>query len=189
MITLHFPYKLERKVLFEKTGINTEDDIKHNFEKMNSKNKIAIFISSIISMFFAYITTAFFALNYNLIFWSTPSRFMFLIISLIGTALTYFYCSYQVSMRYDTENKRYNEIEIKSLTINWFKKLLSIFVFYFFTVFGFSLIIIFCTMSIDITKMSDGERAIMGLFFYIGTIIFCLLAYNNNLKFILKIEQ
>src|SRR3989304_6255729 len=139
MITLHFPYKLERKVLFEKTGINTEDDIKHNFEKMNSKNKIAIFISSI-----------------------------------IGTALTYFYCSYQVSMRYDTENKRYNEIEIKSLTINWFKKLLSIFVFYFFTVFGFSLIIIFCTMSIDITKMSDGERAIMGLFFYIGTIIFCL---------------
>lgn len=181
---------LNSKVLIEKSGINKNVVIqKPKMIKMvKIKRNISILISTFVSILFSYLTLSLADFNNNILSWSIIERFIFLIITPIGSILIYIYCRFQLS---ENENFRGQDeyITIGFLSTNWFKKLFSIFVFYFFVTLILALIASFCAMSIDINKMGFSNRVTLVTISYIGTMLMCCLAHNNNLKFFVKLEE
>jgi len=179
MLILHRPYKLERKVIVEKTkNINYELE---DFEPMRTRRNISIIISILTTIILNYISICCISLELNIINWLPTERVVILIASVIGTFLVMFYCSNHM-VRNDNERVVY-------LSENWFKKLFTILIFYLFSVGIVFLILSFCTMSLDFTKLELSNRALMFFISYLCCIGLCSLCYWNNLPFILKIEK
>jgi len=176
--------------MLEKSGLNKNVVIMstRDMKMLKIKRNISILISLITSMCFSYETIYIISFKTNITEWIAFQRFVFLLLSSIGTVLVFIYCSYHES-EVDVQGNGIFSIKINHLSENWFKKLLSIFIFYFVISIPISSIVSFCAMSLDVEKMLTLDRAIIVILFYIGTIILCAFAHHNNLKFILKINQ
>jgi hypothetical protein len=188
MINLHRPYKLERRVMLEKSGNNRYVVIKRtrDIKLMKLKRSISILICIVSSILISYSTSCIMSLNFNIINWLSGERFALLLFSFIGLSLLFPYCRYHIT---DAINGRNEEFKISFLSENWFKKLLSVFIIYFFVIAIFYIVFCFCSMSFDISNMNYILRVILSILIYIITIGLCVQAYNNNLKTILKIEN
>jgi len=180
MLILHRPYKLVRKVIVEKTDkINYQlEDIK----PMNTKRNISIIISVLATVIFNYTSMFCINLETNIVNWLPWQRVVFLSVSVILSLLVVFYCSNHI-MRGD------NNERILHLSENWFKKLLTILIFYLFSVALVFLIISFCTMNVDFAKMTVHNRGSAFLMVYLCCIGLCSACYWNLLPFILKIDK
>jgi hypothetical protein len=191
MIKLCQPYILERKVL-------TEKSVKGEYVKIESvmtatiKKSIAIAILGIIGVLFSYISISFAAFSLDMPSWSSSQRVFFLLVSIVGALVTYLYSGYYIKKQTPTGHNNYEDghwEKINILSENWFKKILSIFVIYFIVSFVCILILSFCAMSLDVSKMKDDDRCAFVFVPYFITVALCCLAHHNNLNMIIKVEE
>jgi len=188
MLTLTWPYKLERKVMLEKAGINRYIVLKRTRDIKMSKIKrnICNIIATLTSLILGYSMAVMTSLNLNLFNWDIADRLIFLIFFLCGIAPVGIYCKTHIV---ELTNGRDEEITIKLLSFNWFKKLLSIYIIFFIIVFVFYLLFSFCLLSFDISKTTSTVRCVFAIIIYVCACIAALAAHLNHLKIILKIEQ
>ena len=184
MLILHRPYKLVRKVIVEKTS-NVNYELK-DINPMNTRRNISIIISIITTIIFNYTSMCFISLETNIVNWLLWQRVIFLTVSIIGTFLVMFYCSNHMLLneRGDKENEK-----IMYLSENWFKKLLTMFVFYLFSIGIVFLVISFCTMNLDFTKTTVDSRSSAYFVVYICFGLLCSACYWNLIPFILKFDK
>lgn len=148
------------------------------------KKKISIIISVITSIFLAYATSCIVSLKFNILDWIFAERLTLLILSLVGIYPIISYCNSHVN-----SSSVHNDFTILYLSENWFKKLLSIYIYYVFTVFVFYIIFCFCSMSFDISKINYIIRNICAVFICIISVALCVNTHNNNITLILKIDK
>lgn len=185
-LSFNIPFKLERKVLMEKSGLNRHVRIENLASKkiMNLKKKASILISVAVGIFFSYFSIFLTCFKPNLIEWNISSRIAFLVLSIALPFVVQYYCSHQW-FKNDEDNKE-NEYKIDYISANWFKKVLSIFIAYLVLLVLFCIVISFCTMSTDISKMSSDSLEFTVSFLDMATIIICALIHHNILKFFNK---
>lgn len=180
MLILHIPYKLVRKVIVEKTR-NVNYELKDT-KQMNARRNISIFISILTTIILNYTSMVCINLETNIVNWLPWQRIVILLASVVFSLLVMFYCSNHI-MRND------NNERILYLSENWFKKLLTILIFYLFSVALVFLTISFCTMNMDFTKMTVDMRGTSFFVIYVFCIGLCSACYHNFIPFILKIDK
>ena len=190
MFTLHFPFKLEREIIFEKYAPNTLDTLTTAQHKTMNKSKIGAHIVCIISAItFSFIDFYFIYLNFKLFSWNTGDRVAFLVLSIFNFSLISPYCRFHNSDINDASGDTIY-LKIQYLSLNWFKRLFSIFIIFFLSFLFISLIIGFCSLDFNVFNITNvkAERTSVLIPLYVITILTCVLSSNNVIK-LFKIEK
>ncbi len=130
----------------------------------------------------------FISLNGHISAWLIGERISLLIFTTVSVFLLFYYCNHQmINKTYENGAEYTEEITIELLSLNWVKKLFSVFfILICMSLFTF-LIFAFCTMNLSIATMSVDNR--IGMLMVIGalTVLCCVLVFHNVVK-LFKIE-
>ena len=151
---------------------------------MKTKRSISIFILMISAMMLSYTSIYIVSLNFNVSNWSATDRAVFLLYFIISFFLIMFYCrNHMIPGEYGRDEEK----KISFLSVNWFKKLASVFFIYSITFLISFFVLSFCRFSFEFNKIDYFGRWMFVLLTSFATIGVFTLVYNNVIK-LFKIE-
>ena len=185
-LKFNIPYKLVRKVLLEKSGINKHIRIPTTklIKIMKLKKSTSISISILSGIIFAYMNMFLISLSINLMSWQPGVRIGFLVYVIFSPFIVSYYCRHHYV---EGESGRSEELKIDYLSGDWFKKLFSVYIVYFLVLFVFAFLISFCAMSTNINEMIQVDRIICVVFISIITIVLCRPVHESPFIFELAV--